>query len=134
MAFQIDPGRPPGEIRPLENQVPVQEIDGLRAMLPLVPAREQQNHDVRQHAGLGHGQHDEMEIQNMLPLQNVVDLEQNDGMLEDVDAQLRGQVMSPKKGARPSTSECGARPTIRLCQFAYQCGRRKQKTRAPRIP
>ena len=25
MAFQIDPGRPPGETRPLENQVPDQE-------------------------------------------------------------------------------------------------------------
>ena len=59
-------------------------------MLPLVPAREQQNHDVRQHAGLGHG-HDEMELEDMLPLQNVIDLEQNDGMLEDDNAQLRGQ-------------------------------------------
>ena len=92
MTFQIDPGRPPGEIRPLENQVPVQEIDGLHAMLPLVPAREQQNHGVRQHAGLGHGQHDEMELQDMLPLQDVIDLEQNDGMLEDDNAQPRGQL------------------------------------------
>ena len=69
--FQIDPGRPPGDLIPLENQVPNQEIDGPRAMLPLVPAREQQNHDVRQHAGLGHGQHDEMELEDMLPLQQV---------------------------------------------------------------
>ena len=90
MAFQIDPGRPPGELIPLENQVPVQEIDGPRAMLPLVPAREQQNHDVRQHAGLGHGQHDRMELEDMLPLQQVVDLERNDDMLEDGDAQPRG--------------------------------------------
>ena len=96
MAFQIDPGRTPGELRPLENQVPVQEIDDPRAMLPLVPAREQQNHDVRQHASLGHAQHDEMEIQDMLPLQYVIDLEQNDGMLEDDNAQPRGQVVSPR--------------------------------------
>ena len=61
MMFQIDPGGPPGDIRPLENPVPNQEIDGPRAMLPLVPVREQQHHDVKQHAGLGHGQHDEME-------------------------------------------------------------------------
>ena len=54
MNFQIDPGRPPGGIQPLEDQVPVQGIDGPPAMLPLVPAREQQHHDVRQHAGLGH--------------------------------------------------------------------------------
>ena len=91
MAFQIDPGRPPGELIPLENQVPDQGSDGLRAMLPLAPAREQQNHDIRQHAGLGHGQHDQMETQNTLPEQNVVDLEQNDGMLEDGSAEPRGQ-------------------------------------------
>ena len=39
-----------------------------RAMLPLVPAREQQHHDVGQHAGLGHGQLDEdMNLEDMLP-------------------------------------------------------------------
>ena len=53
MAFPIDPGRPPGMIQPLENQVPDQGNVDPRAMLPLVPAREQQHHDVRQHAGLG---------------------------------------------------------------------------------
>ena len=75
MAFQIDPGRPPGEFVPLENQVPIQGNDGPRAMLPLVRVREQQNHDVRQHAGLGHGQRDRMELEDMLPLQQVFDLE-----------------------------------------------------------
>ena len=59
-------------------------------MLPLVPAREQQNHEVRQHAGLGHGQHDGMELEDMLPLQQVIDLEWNDDMLEDNNAQPRG--------------------------------------------
>ena len=49
----------------------------------------QQNHDVRQHAGLGHGQHDRMELEDLLLLQQVVDLEQNDDMLEDGDAQVR---------------------------------------------
>ena len=39
--FQIDPGRLLGELMPLENQVPNQEIDGPHAMLPLVPAKEQ---------------------------------------------------------------------------------------------
>ena len=84
--FQIDPGRPPGEFIPLENQVPNQEIDGPRAMLPLVPVREQQDHDVRQHAGLGHGQHDDMELENMLPLQQMFNLDNNDDMLEDGNA------------------------------------------------
>ena len=93
MAFQIDPGRPPGEIQPLEDVVPAQGIDGPRAMLPLAPAREQQHHDGRQHAGLGHGQHDDidMNLQDMLSLQQVFGLEQHDAMLEDGDAQLREQ-------------------------------------------
>ena len=63
-------------------------------MLPLVPAREQQNHDVLQHAGLGHGQHDDdidMNLDNMLPLQQVFDLDRQDDMLEDGDRQLREQ-------------------------------------------
>ena len=100
MAFPIDPGRPPGEIRPLEWQVPDQGNVGPRAMLPLVPAREQQNHDVLQHAGLGHGQHDDdinMNLENMLPLQQVFDSDQHDDMLEDGNHQLREQVMSPRE-------------------------------------
>ena len=104
MAFQIDPGRPPGEIRPLENEVPDQGIDGLRAMLPLVPAREQNDHGVIQHAGLGHGQHENMEIENMLPLQQVVDLEQHDNMLEDGDAENRGQTSALLRNS--STCAC----------------------------
>ena len=59
-------------------------------MLPLVPVSEQQHHDVRQHAGLGHGQHDDMELENMLPLQQMFNLERDDDMLEDGDAQPRG--------------------------------------------
>ena len=91
MAFPQVPGRPPGEIRPLENQVPDQGDVGPRAMLPLVPAREQQYHDVGQHAGLGHEQHDndiDMNLENMLPLQQVFNLDQDD-MLEDGNQQLR---------------------------------------------
>ena len=67
-------------------------------MLPLVPAREQQDHDVLQHAGLGHEQHDDMnmDLENMLPLQQVFNLDQ-DKMLEDGNRQLREQVMSPRK-------------------------------------
>ena len=71
MAFPQVPGRLPGEIRPLENLVPDQGDVGPRAMLPLVPAREQQN-DALQHAGFRHGQHDneiDMDLENMLPLQ-----------------------------------------------------------------
>ena len=93
MAFPQVPGRPPGEIRPLEDQVPDQGDVGPRAMLPLVPARGQQNHDVIQHAGLGHEQHDDdidMNLENMLPLQQVFDLGQDD-MLEDGNRQLREQ-------------------------------------------
>ena len=91
MAFPIDPGRPPGEIRPLENQVPDQGDVGPRAMLPLVPAREQQHHDVLQRAGLGHGRHDDidMNLDDMLPLQQVFDLDRQDDMLEDDNQQLR---------------------------------------------
>ena len=88
---------PPGELIPLENQVLNQGDDGLRAMLPLVPVRKQQNHDVGQHAGLGHGQHDRMELVDMLPFQRVVDLDRNDDMSEDGDDQLREQVMSPRE-------------------------------------
>ena len=36
-------------------------------------------------------------IRNMLPLQQVVDLDRNDDMLEDGGAQPRGQVMSPRE-------------------------------------
>ena len=94
MAFPIDPGRPPGMIQPLENLVQG-NVDS-RAMLPLVPAREQQHHDVRQHAGLGHGQHDEqdMNLEDMLPLRQAFNLDQDDAMLEDGDNQLREHQMS----------------------------------------
>ena len=52
---QMDLRRPPGEIRPLENQVPDHGDVRPRAMLPLVPAREEQNYDVSE----GHDQHDD---------------------------------------------------------------------------
>ena len=92
MAFPIDPGRPPG-IQPLEDQVPNQGNVDPRAMLPLAPAREQQDHDVRQHAGLGHGQHDDqdMNLEDMLPLRQAFNLDQDDAMLEDDNNQLREQ-------------------------------------------
>ena len=99
MAFPQAPGRPPGEIRPLENQVPDQGDVGPRVMLPLVPVREQQDHDVRQHAGLGHEQHEndiDMNLDNMLPLQQIFDFGQ-DNMLEDGNHPLREQVMSPRE-------------------------------------
>ena len=93
MAFPIDPGRPPG-IQPLENQVPNQGNVDLRAMLPLANAREQQHHDVIQHAGLGHGQHDDqdMNLEDMLPLRQAFNLDQDDAMLEDDNNQLREQI------------------------------------------
>ena len=90
MAFPQVPGRPPGEIRPLENQVPDQGDVGPRVMLPLVPVREQQNHDVRQ-CGSRHEQHEndiDMNSDNMLPLQQVFDFDQ-DNMLEDGNHPLR---------------------------------------------
>ena len=91
--FPIDPGRPPGDLIPLENQVPNQEINGPRAMLPLPPVGEQQqNHDDIEHAGLGHEQHDEMELENMLPLQQMFNIVQDDHMLEDGNGQLRGHL------------------------------------------
>ena len=92
MAFPIDPGRPPG-IQPLEDQVPNQGNVDPRAMLPLANAREQQHHDVRQHAGLGHGQHDDhdMNLEDMLPLRQAFNLDQDDAMLEDDNNQLREQ-------------------------------------------
>ena len=98
MAFPIDPGRPPG-IQPLEDLVPDQGNVDPRAMLPLAPAREQQHHDVRRHAGLGHGQHDDqnMNLEDMLPLGQAFNLDQDDAMLEDDNNQLREQVMSPRE-------------------------------------
>ena len=99
MAFPIDPGRPPGRIQPLENKVPNQGNVDPRAMLPLAPAREQQHHDVRQHADLGHGQHDnqDMNLEDMMPLRQAFNLDQDDAMLEDDNNQLREQVMSPRE-------------------------------------
>ena len=98
MAFPTDPGRPPG-IQPLEDLVPDQGNVDPRAMLPLAPAREQQHHDVRQHAGLGHGQYDDqdMNLEDMLPLGQAFNLDQDDAMLEDGNNQLREQVMSPRE-------------------------------------
>ena len=92
MAFPIDPGRPPG-IQPLEDQVPNQGNVDPRAMLPLANAREQQHHDVIQHAGLGHGQHgdQDMNLEDMLPLRQAFNLDQDDAMLEDDNNQLREQ-------------------------------------------
>ena len=80
-------------IQPLEDPVPNQGNVDPRAMLPLAPAREQQHHDVRQHAGLGHGQHDdqEMNLEDMLPLRQAFNLDQDDAMLEDDNNQLREQ-------------------------------------------
>ena len=50
---------------------------------------------------LGHGQHDDddidMNLENMLPLQQVFNLDQQDAMLGDGDRQLREQVMSPRE-------------------------------------
>ena len=95
MAFPIDPGRPPG-IQPLEDLVPNQGNVDPCAMLPLAPAREQQHHDVRQHAGLGHGQLDEdMNLEDMLPLRQAFNLDQDDAMLEDDNNQLREQQCVP---------------------------------------
>ena len=92
MAFPIDPGRPPG-IQPLEDQVPGQGNVDPRAMLPLANVREQQHHDVRQHAGLGHGHHEnqDMNLEDMLPLRQAFNLDQGDAMLEDGNDQLREQ-------------------------------------------
>ena len=69
-------------------------------MLPLTPAREQQNHHALQHAGLGHGQHDneiDVDLENTSPLQQVFDLDQQDAMLEDGNHRLREQVMSSRE-------------------------------------
>ena len=93
----MDPGRPPG-IQPLEDVVPEKGNVHQRAMLPLAPVREQQHHDVRQHAGLGHVQHDEdMNLEDMLPLGQAFNLDQDDAMLEDDNNQLREQVMRPRE-------------------------------------
>ena len=61
---------------------------------------EQQHHDVRQHAGLGHEQHDDqdMNLEDMLPLRQAFNLDQEDAMLEDDNNQHREQVMSPIGG------------------------------------
>ena len=80
-------------MQPLEDQVPDQGNVDPRAMLPLANAREQQHHDVRQHAGLGHGHHDDqdMNLEDMLPLRQAFNLDQDDAMLEDGNDQLREQ-------------------------------------------
>ena len=102
MAFPTDPGRPPG-IQPLEDQVPDQGNVDPRAMLPLANVREQQHYDVRQHAGLGHGHHEiqDMNLEDMLPPRQAFNLDQDDGVLEDGNDQLREQVMSPREHGQP---------------------------------
>ena len=79
-------------------------------MLPLVPVRKPENHDVLQHAGLGHEQHEndiDMNFKDMLPLQQVFDLDRQDAMLEDGNQPRTGY---EPKGARPTaTGECSAR-------------------------
>ena len=91
-------------IQPLENLVPNQGNVDPRAMLPLVPAREQQHHDVRQHAGLGHGQHDDqdMNLEDMLPLRQAFNLDQEDAMLEDDNNQLREH----RRNTQQHSNEC----------------------------
>ena len=120
MAFPLDPGRPPG-IQPLENLVPDQGNVDPRAMLPLAPAREQQHHDVRQHAGLGHVQHDEdMNLEDMLPLRQAFNLDQDDAMLEDDNNQLREQnaVAAARADRAKGSSELGEALAI-WAQFRF---------------
>ena len=71
----------------------------------------QQHHDVRQHVGLGHGQYDDqdMNLEDMLPLRQAFNLDQDDAMLEDGNNQLREQVMSPRGAWSTTKSECSAR-------------------------
>ena len=79
-----------------KDLVPNQGNVDPRAMLPL--AREQQHHDVRQHAGLRHVHYDEdMNLEDMLPLGQAFNLDQDDAMLEDDHNQLREQVMSTRE-------------------------------------
>ena len=106
----MGPGRLLGEIRPLELQVPDQRYVGPRAMLPSAPAREQENHDVSQHADLGHEQHDDTAMNLRRGLQQIFDLDEQDHMLEDDDDQLREQVMSPRDGQEQQVNAVQDRP------------------------
>ena len=56
-------------------------------------------------------------------------LGQNDDMLEDGNAQPRGQVMNPREHGQTATSECGPRSTTCIPKSAGSCGCREQKTR-----
>ena len=78
----------------------------------LANAREQQHHDVMQHAGLGYGQHgdQDMNSEDMLPLRQAFNLDQDDAMLEDDNNQLREQVMTKRARSRPTAECCQDRP------------------------
>ena len=63
-----------------------------------MPPKNEEAPPVRQHAGLGHVQYDEdLNSEDMLPLGQAFNLDQDDAMLEDDNNQLREQVMSPRE-------------------------------------
>ena len=103
-------------------------------MLPLAPARELQHHDVRRHAGLGHVQYDEdMNLEDMLPLGQAFNLDQDDAMLEDDNNQLREQVMSPREhGQQQQGMQC--KIGHKHSTHTGRAGRRTPKTRTEGIP
>ena len=85
MAFPIDPGRPP-RIQPLENLVPDQGNVDPRAMLPLAPAIMMTDNM------LVSGMYNMMmNLEDMLPLRQAFNLDQDDAMYEDDNNQLREQ-------------------------------------------
>ena len=75
-------GRPPGEIpQLLDQQVPGQDQNMARAMLPGVPAREFQGKNMGDNVNAVHENHEEINLDELQPSQGMLDGE-DDNMME----------------------------------------------------
>ena len=77
-------GRPPGEIpQILDQQIPGQGQNMAHAKLPSVPARDLQEDNMIENENAVHGDHEEVELDRLQPVQEMIDREDEDmGQLE----------------------------------------------------
>ena len=74
-------GRPPGEVpQPLDQQIPGQDQNTAHAMLPGVPAREFQGNNMGNNVDAVHENHDELDLDELQPLQGMMDGEDENMM------------------------------------------------------
>ena len=75
MAYEIDRGRPPGEVPPLldQNHIPGQGPGVARAMLAGAPARELPENDMINNADGVRESHEQLGLAGLRPLQDMID-------------------------------------------------------------